>query len=81
MTPFPRVTLPGIEPSPEVEAMIRAHDEHQEHIARQKKGIAYAMVALGKPVFRPRRRPRRRPTAHVRHARRMAARAYYLRGS
>jgi hypothetical protein len=80
-TPFPRVTVPGVDPDA-VEALqegFREHDEHVAFLREQKDGLAAAMFRLRKPIGRRTRSKRRRPTAHVLRQRSAACRSAYLK--
>lgn len=76
-----RITIPGVEPMDEtLQKALRDAEAHARHISKEKKGLAAAMVRLGKPVFRRGPKPKNRPTAHVRNMRVRAARAYTVQG-
>lgn len=77
---LPRLSLPGVEPMPEaLLSAIRADEEHSAFIRRQKRGVAQAMVVLGKPIFKRGRRKAPRPSPVRTYAARMGVRSAYLK--
>ena len=76
---FPRVSLPGVDEESVsfVRTLLGEAEALKAHTRRQQKGLALAMVRLGKPIARSSTpaRKRRKVTKHVRHVRAMKARA------
>lgn len=72
----PRVSLPGVNPEEVsfVQTLLGEAEAQRAHVRRQQKGLALAMVRLGKPIARPSRK-KARPTKHVRHMRAIAQRS------
>lgn len=82
MSPFPRVTVPGLEVAPEireaVSAMVATSRDEDAHVRAQQTGMARAMVRLGKPVFRRGKPKRVKTTRHSRRMQEIAVRAAYV---
>jgi hypothetical protein len=79
----PRVEIPDLTPEERdaVEALrvqFDAGEAHAAFIREQQKGIARAMVALGKPIFRGKPKRRKKPTKNVRHVQRVKTRVASL---
>lgn len=83
MTPFPTITLPGVEQDArEAVTMMTALTRSQEsHTRTQQRRMAEAMVALGKPIFRGVAKAAKRPTVNERYAAKMRARSATVRGA
>lgn len=80
--PLTRITIPGVTDGPGTEigrAILGEAAAHRAHLRREQKGLARAMVALGKPIFRgvPKKAPK--PGANARYAARMQARTGTVR--
>ncbi len=78
-----RVALPGAtaeegEAISFVQTLLGEAVAHERHLRRQQTGMARAMVALGKPVFRGVAKPATRPNKRTRYAATMKARSGYL---
>lgn len=74
---FPLVTLPGanLDEVSFVRTLLGEAREREDFVREQRRGMAAAMVRLGKPIFRSGKPKRRKPTAHVRRMARLAERS------
>lgn len=74
---FPRVSVPGADEEAVsfVQTLLGEAESHERHVRMQQRGMAAAMMLLGKPIFRGVRKPAKRPTKNVRHMARVAARS------